>query len=97
MSEIKFHDSVAERFRNAATDITNTTELEGDHPVIEGVQVIGYVAPSDPRDRCLIVWYEGKYWIAGYHECGWEDTHKEEDETFVCFYPTKPVPRYDWM
>lgn len=58
--------------------------------------MIGYVTLTDPRASCLIILYEGKFRMADYYGDDWVDTHEEEDEVFVAFYPAKPIPRYDW-
>lgn len=101
MSEIRFHDSVADKFRDAATDITKAEHLTlGSirQPVIEGVQVVGYIQ-EELGNRRLIVWYESQYRFAYYNkDFGWHSTSVEMDEVFVPFYPTKPhrTTSYEW-
>lgn len=107
MDEIKFHDSVADRFRAVATDITAADAdriVDGRFwPEIEGVNVVGYIREGVWGYR-VIVWYEGRYLSSPYTpHSGWEDTSTEEDETFVAFTPvaftpTKPrkITRYIW-
>lgn len=102
MDEIKFHDSVADRFREVAVDITHNEHDPGDAdhlwPTIEGVKVVGHFQEG-VNDRRMIIWYEGRYLDSPftYHH-GWEDTTLELDETFVVFRPTKPrkITRYIW-
>lgn len=101
MDEIKFHDSVADRFRGVAVDITRADKLNlglAEQPIIEGVEVVGYVRDG-VWDYRMIVWYEGRYLSSSYSpHNGWSDTSTEMDEVFVVFRPTKPhkITRYIW-
>lgn len=103
MNEIRFHDSVADKFREVSTDITRVGQLPPDlsgRPVVEGVQVVGRVGSEQSLGSWrLIVEYEGRYWFTYYNDdFGWLTTSEEEGEIFVPFYTTKPrkITQYVW-